>query len=95
MKKSKKNDVLVLIQGDIVNAKLLNTFRELGINADMYYTDSSRVIFRMIGIKKPTDELYENYFVLLKLGENVDCSESLREVLKLAERIFRILKSRI
>lgn len=81
----------MLIQGDIVNAKLLNAFRELGINADMYYSDSSPVIFRMIGIKKPTDELYESYFEMLRLGDKIDCSDSCKGVRKLAEKIYKLL----
>lgn len=95
MKKSKKKDVLTLIEGDILNAKLMNAFRKLGIDADMYYADSSPVIFRMMKIKKPTDELFESYFEMLRLGDRIDCSNSLKEVRSLAKKIFLLLSSKM
>lgn len=92
MKKSKKKDVLTLIEGDIVNAKLLNAFGKLGIDADMYYSDSSCVIFRMMKIKEPTDELYESYFEMLRLGDQIDCSDSRKGIRRLAKKIHFLLQ---
>ncbi|MDF3026918.1 MAG: hypothetical protein K0S23_1225 [Fluviicola sp.] len=91
MKKGKKKDVLTLIEGDIVNAKLINTFRGLGIDADMYLTDSSEVIFRMLKIQNPEEELLEGYFELLRLGDRIDFSNSRHEARKLAKRIYSLI----
>ena len=91
MKKGKKKDVLTLIEGDIVNAKLINSFRSLGIDADMYLTDASEVIFRMLEIKNPEEELFENYFELLRLGDRIDFSNSRYEAKKLAKRIYSLI----
>lgn len=94
MKKRKKADILTLIEGDIVNAKLISIFRRLGIDADIYLTDASEVIFRMIGIRNPTEELFESYFELLRLGDTIDFSESTKEVRGLAEKIHFLLKTK-
>jgi hypothetical protein len=91
MKKGKKKDVLTLIEGDLINTKLLHDFRKLGINIDMYCTDSSRVIFRMIGIENPTEELYESYFEILNRVKNIDLSASRDSLKKLCEKILSVL----
>lgn len=91
-----KKDILTLIEGDIVNTKLINTFRGIGIDADDYLTDSSTVIFRMLKIpkEKRTDDFYESYFKLLKLGEKIDFNKNRKEVRTLAKEIYFLLKNR-
>lgn len=59
----------------------------------MYLTDASGVIFRMLGIKNPPEELFENYFELLRLGDAIDCSESRKEAEILANRIYFFLSN--
>ena len=95
MKKSRKRDVITLIVGDIVNTKMIGAFRGLGINADMYLTDASEVIFRMLGIKNPSEELFESYYELLRRGDIIDCSDSRKEAEKLAKKIYFLLRSRV
>jgi hypothetical protein len=91
-----KKDIVTLIEGDIVNSKLIYTFLGLGINADDYLSDSSTVIFRMLKIpkEKRTDDLYKRYYKLLRLGDNINLTVNRKELKVLAQEIYLQLKNR-
>jgi hypothetical protein len=74
---SKKTQILTLIESDIISSKLINTFKNINIDADLYQTDISTVIFERIGISKAdrTDKLYEKYFSMVNKGRIIDFSQ--------------------
>lgn len=86
--------IIELIEDNISNVKLINGLHNLGIDASLYYFNSPRVVFKLIGIENlnNTDELFEKYFEWLKNGESIDFSESREELRKYAETIYYNLK---
>lgn len=92
MRNSKQ--ILKLIETDIINHKLINSFNAMGIDASKYSTDMSTMIFKLMGINKAlrTDELYGKYFLILKVNKKIDI-DSKEEVRALAIKIYtRFLK---
>ena len=73
---SDKKQILTLIESDIISSKLVNTFKTINIDADLYLTDISTVIFDQIGINKAeqTDKLYRKYFSLVNKGRKINFS---------------------
>lgn len=73
---SDKKQILTLIESDIISSKLVNTFKTINIDADLYLTDISTVIFEQIGISKAdqTDKLYRKYFSLVNKGRKINFS---------------------
>lgn len=72
--REKRKQILTLIENEITNSKLIFALQNIGVDASMYLTDVSQVIFILIGIQKEnrTDELYKKYFELLKQVQFID-----------------------
>ncbi len=92
---SKKTHILTLIENDIISSKLVNTFKTINIDADLYLTDVSTVIFEQIGISKTnqTDKLYRKYFSLVNKGRKIDFSQDKTELEKYTNEIYTYLIS--
>ena len=89
---TKRNQVLTLIESEITNSKLIFALQNIGVDASMYLTDVSQVIFILIGIQKEntTDELYKKYFELLKQVQFLDL-QTTDEKNRLALKIYSFL----
>ena len=81
--------VLKLIENDIISSKLVNTFNDIGIDANLYQTDVSEIIFDLIGIRKKnrTDSLYKKYFTLINQGKKIDFVEHKEQITEQAKDI--------
>lgn len=91
MKKS--NDILTLIESDIISSKLVNTLKKINIDADLYSTDISTVVFKQIGIRKAdrTEELYRKYFTMVDKGRKIDFSRDKIALEKYTNEIYEYL----
>lgn len=91
---SDKKQILTLIESDIISSKLVNTFKTINIDADLYLTDISTVIFDQIGINKAeqTDKLYRKYFSLVNKGRKINFSnDNKTELEKYTDEIYKYL----
>lgn len=88
-----KNEVILLIEDSIVNAKLVNTFERIGIDASVYNLNCPTVIFNLLGLSTENnkDELYGLFYDLIKEGEKIDFSVSRKELRTLAENVYESL----
>ena len=66
-----KNEILLLIQCDLINSKMINSFNRIGIEASIYRVNIAPVVLQMLGVseEKRTEELYTKYFQLLESRE--------------------------
>lgn len=85
-----KNEVLLLIEDSIVNAKLVNALEGIGIDASLYNLNCPAVVFDILGLgsKERKDELYGLFFDLIREGEAIDFSESRKELRIFAEKVY-------
>jgi hypothetical protein len=92
----KRRQVLTLIENEIINSKLILTLQNIGIEAGGYFTDTSQVVFVLIGIRKEkrTEELYKKYFDLLKQVQYLDLQIK-GEKSRLALKIYGLLIANI
>ena len=92
----KKKQIIKLIEGDIINSKLVFTLNNIGIDAGEYLIDTSRVIFIMMGIKEEnrTEELYRKYFALLEQVEYIDLRVE-GEKSRLSKKIYNYLRAEV
>ena len=90
---SKETHILTLIESDIISSKLVNTFKTINIDADLYLTDISTVIFEQIGISKAnqTDKLYRKYFSMVNNGRKIDLSKDKTTLEKYTHEIYTYL----
>lgn len=74
----KSEQIITLIESDIISSKLINTFTDLGIDASLYLTDVSELVFDLIGIqeKDRTEALYKKYYFFVNEGKQIDFSEN-------------------
>lgn len=88
-----KKDVILLIEDNIINAKLMRTLSGIGIDASPYSVNSERVIFKLIGIESEhiIDSLYGKYYKMVKKGESIDFLNSREELENQAKKIYRFL----
>jgi hypothetical protein len=88
----KKKQILTLIENELLTTKLVYTFKSIGIDANHYLTDTSKVVFKLMGIKKEhrTEALYRNYFELIKQVEYLDLRNDL-EKSRLSLKIYHHL----
>lgn len=70
----KKKKILTLIESDVLNSKLVYTLNGIGVDAGDYLTDTSQVIFALIGIRKEkrTEELYKKYHDFIRQVDYLD-----------------------
>ena len=89
---SKKKKILSLIECDILNSKLVYTLTGIGVDANDYLTDTSPVIFTLIGIKKEnrTEELYRKYHDLIRQTEYLELRNNVEKA-RLALKIYNYL----
>ena len=65
--KEKKQMILMLLRDDIVNTKLVDSLCDLGFHAEVYYLNTSSVVFKLleIDIDNPKNEqIYKEYIEL-------------------------------
>lgn len=81
--------VLKLIENDIISSKLVNTFNDIGIDADLYQTDVSEVIFDLLGIQEKyrTDSLYKKYFSLVNQCKKINFKKHKEQITEQAKDI--------
>lgn len=89
---TKKEQIIILIESDILSSKLIITLTNIGIDAGNYVTDISRVVFAMIGIEE-TEELLENYFTIINQVEHFDILQA-DEKNRLAIKCYNFLISK-
>lgn len=87
-----KKQILTLIESDLLSFKLILTLNTIGIDASNYSTDISKVVFTLMGItkKRRTEELYRNYFELIRQVEYSDLRNK-GEKSRLALKIYNCL----
>lgn len=92
----KRKQILTLIENEITNSKLIFTLQHIGIEASDYFTDTSQVVFVLIGIRKEnrTEELYKKYFDLIKQVQYLDLQIK-GEKSRLALKIYGLLIANI
>lgn len=88
----KRRQILTLIESELTNSKLIFTLQNIGIEAGGYLTDTSQVVFVLIGIRKEnrTEELYKKYFDLIKQVQYLDLQIK-GEKNRLALKIYGLL----
>lgn len=69
-----KKQVLILIESDILNSKLVFTLNNIGVDASDYLIDIPDVVFKLMGIKKEkqTEELFKKYYALVRKVEHLE-----------------------
>lgn len=89
---NKRRQILTLIENELTNSKLIFTLQNIGIEAGGYFTDTSDVVFVLIGIRKEnrTEELYKKYFDLIKQVQYLDLQIK-GEKNRLALKIYGLL----
>lgn len=89
---NKRRQILTLIENELTNSKLIFTLQNIGIEAGGYFTDTSDVVFVLIGIRKEnrTEELYKKYFDLIKQVQYLDLQIK-GEKSRLALKIYGLL----
>lgn len=95
-----KNEILLLIQCDLINSKMINSFNRLGIDASIYRVNIAPVILQLLGVKEEqrTEALYERYFLLLKNREKqvFTSKNGLRNaVLRVYKGLLKIIPEKI
>lgn len=85
-----RENVMMLIEDSIVNAKLINTLDSIGIDASLYSTSSVTIIYNLLGLdaKISKDDFYALFFGMLKEGEAIDISRSRTLVRRYAEKVM-------
>lgn len=85
-----KNEVLLLIEDSIVNAKLVNSLQGIGIDASLYNLNCPTVVFDLLGLdsEERRDDLYGLFFDLIREGEDIDFSDSREELRVFAEKVY-------
>lgn len=69
-----KESVLILIEDNVVNLKLISTLEDLGIDASLYNLNSPSVVLELLELEffENRDYLYKKYFDLLEQGKSID-----------------------
>lgn len=88
----KRRQILTLIESELTNSKLILTLQNIGVESSFYLTDTSQVVFALIGIRKKdrTDELYKRYFDMIKQVQYLDLQIT-GETSRLALKIYGFL----
>ncbi len=88
----KRRQILTLIESELTNSKLIFTLQNIGVESSFYLTDTSQVVFALIGIRKKdrTDELYKRYFDMIKQVQYLDLQIT-GETSRLALKIYGFL----
>lgn len=95
-----KNEILLLIQCDLINSKMINSFNRLGIEASIYRVNIAPVVLQLLSVKEEqrTEELYEKYFFLLESREKqvFSSKNGLRNAaLKVYKDLLKIISGRV
>lgn len=82
--------IISLIKDDLINFKLVNGLNELGINANMYFINSSDTVFKLMGFEneKYDEVLFEHYIELSKKAIEIDISLSNEPLNDLCNEIY-------
>lgn len=85
----RREQILTLINSDIVNYKLVRSLCDAGLDASNYCIDLTDVILDLIGTAevKRTEELYYDYFLLVREATKSELSKSKKE----AKKIYQYL----
>ena len=83
--------LLSLIRDDVINRKLVSSFRNLGINADQYMLYLSDTIFRLLQIPDEEEDLYIAYESLTQKADYIDISRSNAPLDSLVKQIYALL----
>jgi len=85
-----RENLMLLIEDSIVNAKLINTLETIGIDASLYSTNSVTIIYNLLGLdaKISKDDFYALFFGLIKEGEAIDFSRSRTLVRRYSEKVL-------
>lgn len=94
-----KELIISLIKDDLINAKLISSLNNMGIDAELYLLGISDAIFILMGIEddKKGEELFEFYLELRdKQLENVDVVNKSQEMLyNLSLKIYMEVKIKV
>ena len=65
-----KTIIVSLITDDLINQKLINSFRDLGIDAEEYNLQLGSNVFQLMGIKRPVEDTFFNQYN--EIGRNIE-----------------------
>jgi hypothetical protein len=89
-----KTLLLSLIKDDLINTKLIQSLRKIGLSSDCYFLRLSTTIFELMDIHE-NDEIYERYIELTEKVELIDITESNKPMEKLALEIYKELSTKL
>lgn len=82
-----KEKTLKLIEYELINAKLVNGLNDIGLNADMYLTDISELIFESIGLESD-EELFYEYNQLIIDTIKIDVKDLKNSITQYSDQIY-------
>ncbi len=86
--------ILILIENDIISSKLINTFKDIGIDATLYQIDIADLVFDLLEIspKNRTASLYKKYDWLINQGKKIDFVTHKEQITEQAQDIYTYLR---
>jgi hypothetical protein len=89
-----KTIIVSLITDDLINQKLINSFRDLGIDAEEYNLQLGSNVFQLMGIKRPVEDTFFNqYMRLAETSKHIPIHEGRKAFKVLALEIYDYLHS--
>lgn len=86
-----KTLICSLIQDDLLNQKLINNLRDIGIDARDYQLHLSETIFKLMGIDRPVDDTtFDSYMLFSEIAKYFPVREQ-GEFRRYAEEIYEYL----
>ncbi len=86
-----KDLILLLIQADMRNSRLIGGLNKAGALIENFDTDLAFVVFTLIGFKERDDSLYTKYFRYLERLNELDLSVFLDKQCFYAFKLYQIL----
>jgi hypothetical protein len=91
-----KEFTLFLIKADIINVKIVNSLNEMGLDEEGYFLNFNKTILSLMGFERDeqTEELYQEYFQLVRKVMLIEFSESQKPLDDLTMEIYLALLSK-
>lgn len=94
MEKDLEGGILLLIEEDIMNFKLVAGLGEMGIEADRYDSTVAPVVKYLLDhCEIDEDKWYDAYFGIVRFGKECNIVDDRTEVKKLAKRVLEKLNT--
>lgn len=91
---SNKTIVTDLIKQDLINYKMIDSLRDIQINAEDYTLDIGRIVFEIMDVeeREDVDDIFEKYVELSKPVLEMNASQSNKEIDLLASEMYDYLE---